>query len=385
MKKILIVSTRSPLPLFSGDRLRIYNISKNLSKKNKVDLIYTTSKENFQKEIKFFNKTIPIRTNMLEKLFYIIYFFIQGKPLQIGYFFSSGMKKKIEEIHKNYDCIIFHLIRSGEFLPKDFKGKKILEMTDILSRNYFQLYKKLNFFNPLKYIYMLEKYLIEKYEEKVIKFFDYSVLVSNDDLRFFLSNNKLKNKIKIITNGSDIKKKIYKYKKNNNDIIFIGNINYLPNKIACYNFIKNIMPELKNRGYNINFKIIGQTSESLKKDLNKFESVRVFTNVKSPEKLCKNAVCGISNLDIVSGVQNKILEYMQIGLPTIVSKKCFDSLNFKRNLDLLVYKNQKEFIKHIINMKINKKFANNISKNCYKKIRRSYKWQDTLKIYNTLI
>ena len=50
MKKILIVSTRFPLPLFSGDRLRIYNISKNLSKKNKVDLIYTTSKENFLKE-----------------------------------------------------------------------------------------------------------------------------------------------------------------------------------------------------------------------------------------------------------------------------------------------------------------------------------------------
>ena len=385
MKKILIVSTRSPLPLFSGDRLRIYNISKNLSKKNKVDLIYTTSKENFQKEIKFFNKIIPIRTNMLEKMFYIIYFFIQGKPLQIGYFFSSRMKKKIEEIHENYDCIIFHLIRSSEFLPKDFRGKKILEMTDVLSRNYFQLYKKLNFFNPLKYIYMLEKYLIEKYEEKVIKFFDYSVLVSNDDLRFFLLKNKFKNKIKIITNGSDIKRKIYKYKKNNNDIIFIGNINYLPNKIACYNFIENIMPELKNRGYNINFKIIGQTSESLKNDLNKFDNVAVFTNVKSPEKLCKNAICGISNLDIVSGVQNKILEYMQIGLPTIVSKKCFDSLNFKRNLDLLVYKNQKEFIKHIINMKINKKSANNISKNCYKKIRRSYKWQDTLKIYNTLI
>ena len=53
IKKILIVSTRFPLPLFSGDRLRIFNISKNLSKKNKVDLIYTASKENFQKKIEF--------------------------------------------------------------------------------------------------------------------------------------------------------------------------------------------------------------------------------------------------------------------------------------------------------------------------------------------
>ena len=41
MKKILVVTTKPPIPLFSGDRLRIYNISKHLSKKNKVDLIYT--------------------------------------------------------------------------------------------------------------------------------------------------------------------------------------------------------------------------------------------------------------------------------------------------------------------------------------------------------
>ena len=119
--------------------------------------------------------------------------------------------------------------------------------------------------------------------------------------------------------------------------------------------------------------------------LNKFKNVTVHTNVKSPEKLCNNAVCGISNLDIVSGVQNKILEYMRIGLPTIISQKCFDNLNFEKNLDLLVYKNQKEFIKHIIKLKINRNFANSISRNCYKKIRTKYKWQDFLKKYNALI
>ena len=50
MKKILVVTTKFPFPLFSGDKLRIYNISKYLSKKNKVDLIYTGPKENFKKK-----------------------------------------------------------------------------------------------------------------------------------------------------------------------------------------------------------------------------------------------------------------------------------------------------------------------------------------------
>ena len=278
MKKILIVSTRFPLPLFSGDRLRIFNIAKDLSKKNKVDLIYTSSKENFQKKIKFIDKITFIKTNILEKLFYMAYFFIQGKPLQLGYFFSYSMKKKIEEIHNDYDCIIFHLLRGSNFLPDNFKGKKILEMTDIISRNYSQLYKKLNIYNPLKYIYLIEKYLTERYEKKIIKLFDYTVLVSKEDLKFFsIKNNQ---KIKIITNGTDYKRKVFKFNKKNKDIIFIGNINYLPNKIACFDFIENIMPELRNKGVNINFKIIGKTSKLLKFSLNKFENVEVHNNVK---------------------------------------------------------------------------------------------------------
>jgi glycosyltransferase involved in cell wall biosynthesis len=326
-----------------------------------------------------------IKTNILEKLFYMTYFFIRGKPLQVGYFFSYKMKREIEEIHKNYDCIIFHLIRGSEFLPNSFKGTKILEMTDVISRNYFQLYKKLSYYNPLKYIYFVEKYLMENYEKKIIKYFNYSVLVSNQDLKFFTIKNKSKNKIKVITNGTNPKKRMYKFNKKNNDIIFIGNINYLPNKIACYSFIKNIMPELKNKGININFKIIGQASKLLRFSLNKFENVKVYSNVKKPENLCNNAICGISNLEVVTGVQNKILEYMQIGLPAVVSKKCFDNLKFKKNHELLVYKNRNEFIKNIIKLKINKKFANKISRNSYQKIRTSFTWKDTLKEYNKLI
>ena len=109
----------------------------------------------------------------------MFYFFITGKPLQAGYFFSSKMKEKINAIQKNYDCIIFHLIRSTEFLPDNYKGTKILEMTDLVSSRYFQLYKNLSFLNPFKYLYFLEYILSKKYEKKLINFFNHIVLVSN--------------------------------------------------------------------------------------------------------------------------------------------------------------------------------------------------------------
>ena len=381
MKKILVVTTKFPFPLFSGDKLRIYNIFKYLSKKNKVDLIYTEPKENFKKKIRFIDKAIFIKTRRIEKYFNILFFFMMGKPLQVGYFFSSEMRAKINEIKKDYDAIIFHLIRSGEFLPKNYEGIKILEMTDLISKNYSQLYKKLNFINPLKYLYLIEQVLLEKYEKKIAESFDRIVLVSKRDSKYFSIRSKVKKRVQIISNGTDVKKKKYNFKKKNKDIIFIGNINYLPNKIACYDFIKTTMPKLEMKGINITFKIIGQTSNLLKFYLTRFKNVEVCNNIMFPEKLCNNAICGVSNLSVVTGIQNKIMEYMRIGLPTIVSEKCFDNLNFIKNKDLLVYKNQDEFVKQIIKLKTEKQFAKKISNNCYRKIRSNYTWEKSLKKY----
>ncbi len=381
MKKILIVTTRFPFPLYSGDRLRIYNIFKNLSKKNKIDLIYTSSNHNLKEKIKFINKAIFVKTNIIKSIFFTMYFLLKGKPLQVGYFFSQKMKEEINRIHKNYDSIIFHLIRGSEFLPRDYKGKKILEMTDVISNNYVQTYNRLHFFNPLKYLYLIEHLFLKKYEKKIQHFFDHVVLVSQKDVQSFL----VKKKIKVIPNGTNNSKKIFKFNKKNNDVVFIGNINYLPNKIACYEFIKIIMPKLKERGLHINFKIIGKTSLFLKFLLSRFENVEVFSQVKSTEKFCKGAFCGICNINIAAGVQNKILEYMRIGLPTITSERCFNAAHFKKNKDILVYKNQKELINHIIKLKTNKNLSNKISSGCYKKIKNKFTWEKSLREYSKLI
>ena len=60
--------------------------------------------------------------------------------------------------------------------------------------------------------------------------------------------------------------------------------------------------------------------------------------------MCANAICGISNVTVATGMQFKVLEYMSMGLPTVVSEKCFRSINFKKNQDLMVYNNNDQFV-----------------------------------------
>ena len=108
-------------------------------------------------------------------------------PMQNGFFYSSKIKKFVDLNYNNYDIIICHLIRSVQYIPEGFKGKKILEMTDTFSSNYKQTIKTMSIFNPLAIIYYLEKILVKKYEKFCLEFFDKIILVSKKE--FLKSNN----------------------------------------------------------------------------------------------------------------------------------------------------------------------------------------------------
>lgn len=379
MKKILFISSRDPFSNnFSGDRLRASKIIKYLSKTNQVDLAFTDRKSSNIKNINI--KKFYFKNNILKSLLNTFLYFFQFKPLQVGFYYSRTLKKFVKENHNNYDLIICHLIRTVEYLPKEFKGKKILEMTDLYSDNYMQTYRKLSFLNPLFYLYFLESLLTKKYEKKCFRIFNKIVLVSKKDIK------KSKNlpgfrKIYFIPMGADNNKNIFSFKKINNKIIFIGNIKYLPNKIACFNFANNILPKINFYNKRIKFIIIGEISNFDKNYLSKNKNVKVVGPKKDLKKILKNSICGISNLNISTGFQSKILTYMSFGLPVICSLKSFSETGLKKNKEILVYKNNFSFINLILSLKSNKRLSNMLSKNGLKTIQINYNWDKILSSY----
>ena len=93
------------------------------------------------------------------------------------------MKLYLENHANNYECLFFYHVRSSQYLPKNFHGKTILEMGDLYSDNYFQTYKNLNIFNPLKFIYYLESLLIKKAEERIFNNFDKITMFSKEEVK----------------------------------------------------------------------------------------------------------------------------------------------------------------------------------------------------------
>ena len=351
MKKILFITTRDPYSKkYSGDVLRSNKIINLLKKKYKLDILCFESKKSLPEQNLIYFKP----PNYFFKIFYCLFSLFKFLPIQFGLFFSKEMKEYVEDYANNYDYIFFYHIRSIQYLPKDFNGRTIIEMGDLYSENYTQTYNYLSFMNPLKYIYFLESILVKKAEKEIFENFDRIILFSKNEVKKI--NRNFKHKIFQINESIDKINKKFLFKKDNFKILFIGNINYLPNFLACRDFKKNILPKLKKKIPKIKFYIIGNIN-SIYKFLLSSNDIEILGPKKNLQVYLKSSICGLANLEIATGVQGKVLTYMSYGLPIICSEKVAN--NFKKNV--ISYNSNPNLIRNLVDLKNNKIKSNKFS------------------------
>ena len=359
MKNILVITTRNPYSgRLSGDVIGSLKIINYLKKKHKVSVVTLGKKKFNLKNVLFFDEP-----NYLLKILYVFVSFVKMKPLQFGLFFSQDMKKYVEEHAKNYDLLFFYHIRSSQYLPKNYSGNKIIEMGDLYSHNYFQTFCNLNLVNPLKYVYLIESLLVKKIEKKIFTVFEKIILFSKNEIKKI--PKQFKKKIFNIDLSVDTVQNKFLFSNKNNRILFVGNLGYLPNFLATKDFIKNTLPNLKKIIPEIEFCIIGNINKFDKFFLSFHQNVKILGQKKNIAYYVKNSICGLANLEIATGVQGKVLDYMRYGLPVICSKKV--ASNFVNKI--ISYDNNIDLIKKISNLKNNKKLSNKLSKKSLKFVR----------------
>ena len=111
----------------------------------------------------------------------------------------------------------------------------------------------------------------------------------------------------------------------------------------------------------------------------------VHGKVDNLKNVVKNSICGLCNVKISTGFQNKTLSYMSFGIPAILSIKSFTNTKFKKNKEVLIFKNNEELIKNILHLIKNKKKANQLSNISQIIIKKKYNRNKVLSKYSEII
>ena len=308
---IIYLTSRFPYPINKGDKLRSYYQIKELSKSHEIHLISLSEKSISEKNILALNKyckSITIyKMIFFKRIFNLFKTLFNNKPFQVNYFYHYSIQKKINNkiAEINPDYIFCQLVRTAMYVKNNHTNAKVLDYMDSLSKGMERRIKISNIF--MKPFVIMEFQRLKRFENLAFEFFNKHIIISEND-RKEIAHNK-KDTIEIIGNGIDTNyfQKIdteIKY-----DIVFIGNLSYLPN-IEAANFIaKEVLPKLLEKLPSIKILIAGSNpSKRVVKLANK--NIEVQGWVEDIRKTYSSGKIFFAPMTIGSGLQNKLLEAM---------------------------------------------------------------------------
>jgi glycosyltransferase involved in cell wall biosynthesis len=380
---LLILTPRFPYPVVGGDRLRIYQICKALSNKYHLTLLSLCDSKHelemdlpnegvFQRVERIFlpkwrswlNCALALPTDM---------------PLQIAYYNSKSFKNRALQLMAEHDGVFAHLIRVGDVI-KHARGIKFLEMTDAISLNYSRI-QSANYFGIdfRARIYALETSRLKRYEQEIVDHFDYSFLVSQVDKEYlFKTQMERWMRVGVCTNGVSLEAMPYQFEKNGRDIIFIGNMHSMQNFDAALYMAKEILPLVRKAFPDVRLRLIGRNNDKQIVKLKQFEGVEVSGEVASIAQAAQGGAVGVCPLRLGAGVQNKVLEYMALGLPVVSTSIGLEGFNARNGIEIVVADTAKLFAEEVINLLKDRDNAASMAKAARRYVEVNHGWDSKL-------
>ncbi len=347
-KQILVLTPRFPFPVIGGDRLRIYKICKELSKHYDLTLLSLCDKReelNYEYDREVFSSVHRVYLSKKKSILNVIFSLFSNTPLQIGYYKSKEFEDKLKQLLPEHSATLSHLIRVGDYV-KENKDINFLEMTDAISLNYKRVKEKASLLSLKTFVYSFEQKRLERYERTINNKFSLTTLVSQVDSDYLYPDRP--NNVLVCGNGVDAvslpfsERKIAKDKKIT--LVFIGNLYSLQNMDGVRWFTKEVLPFLNKHG-NFEFKVIGRITDKDKSWLESQPGVVVTGEVDSITYATADGHIGVCPIRLGAGIQNKVLEYMALGLPCISSTVGFEGLGAEEGKEIYVANTKEEYLR----------------------------------------
>lgn len=375
-KKLLVLTPRFPYPVIGGDKLRIYNLSKELSRHYSLTLLsLCDTREETSCELPddgVFDRVERVFLPKIRSYVNTLLALPTTTPLQVAYYRSRAFAAAVARLLPSHDGVVVHLVRCAEYVRKSDKPR-MLEMTDAISLNYSRV-KQLRKARGLKSrIFGVEARRLLDYERTIVDDFDLSVLVSQTDKDFLFPGSHAGN-VMVCSNGVDLSGLPYSVRSMASRVlIFIGDMRTVQNQDMCHYFAEEVMPLLRKRA-DYRFRIVGSIVPALAERFRAYEGVEVTGRVASVADATEDGVIGVCPMRIGAGVQNKILEYMALGLPVVTTSSGHEGLHAQEGRDLVIANTPEEFVNRIEWLMVNEVAAADMAARAREFVEQEHAW-----------
>lgn len=369
----MVITSRFPYPLEKGDKLRAYYQIRELSEFFQIHLIALTEKKVNEKDIEklsaFCSEIHIFKLNFLTKWSGALAQLMGTKPIQVGYFYNWKIHRKIKKILKNTapDHIYCQLIRASEYVKNYHDCPKTLDYMDALSKG---IERRSDGAKGIqKRIFELEHRRLLQYENAVFEYFENHTIISEQDRKYIFHKNK--DKIVIVPNGVDTSFFEPLHTTISAELVFTGNMSYPPNVTACKYIVEEILPLLPEQ---ISIILAGANPSREVLKLGS-ERVKVTGFVEDIRESYLAARIFIAPMFIGTGLQNKLLEAMALGIPCITTTLANNALRAEPDKEILIANDARSFSLTILRLLNDQELYDQIAGNGKTYVRTNFHWK----------
>jgi sugar transferase (PEP-CTERM/EpsH1 system associated) len=374
---IVVLLSRIPYPLEKGDKLRAYHQIVGLSQRHKIILIALCDSPVHPEatvKLKPFCKELHIlKLTRWSEILNLCRAFFKGLPFQCGYFYRKQAQRQIDRILERVqpDVVYAQMVRVAEYV-KDKNIQKIIDYQDVLSKGILRRHEQAVWY--LKPFFKSEFCRLLRYEKKILPLFNRRVIITAVDRD--LIPNPAKLPIDVVPNGVDFEQYSYHGESKTFDLIFAGNMSYLPNIRAAEYIVNQLVPILKKYFSQLTTLICGASPSPRVIALAR-PGVIVTGWVDNMADYYAKSRIFLAPMQLGTGLQNKLLEAMSMQLPCVTSPLAGRPLmqSNSTNNNFIVCNSKNEYIEAIVLLLTNPEKYSEIANNGSQFVRKHYDWK----------
>lgn len=391
--KILWIKSDFLYPPNVGGKIRSYNILKRLADTHDVSYLCLSEEKPENSDIdhlmEFCEEVEYIRFDPEPKFSAQFYFALlknlfSSLPYVISKYDNDEIKKRIREYvrDKGVDIIVCDFLEMAINCMDLTDVPRVLFQHNVeteIWRRHYEINE-----NPVKkgYLYIDYRKFYE-FEKKACAHFDDVLVVSESDANLLEKDYDVPHTT-VIPTGVDVdffKPNLDKMEDDN--IVFVGSMDWLPNQDAVEYFVKDILPLIKARKPNVRFFVVGRRAPERIKRLAKPDgSIVVTGTVDDVRPYVDRAAVYIVPIRIGGGTRLKIFEAMAQKKAIVSTTVGAEGLPLTDGEDIIIRDEADNFAEAVCNLIDDNKLSSRISGNAYKLVTEKYSWDNVARIFS---
>jgi len=189
-----------------------------------------------------------------------------------------------------------------------------------------------------------------------------------------------------IANGVDLDYfKIGNRQRQPRHLVFTGVMNYYPNVEGVAWFCHEVLPKIRELYPDVYLTICGSRPNAEVQRLARIANVEVTGRVPDVRDYLNRASVAVIPLRLARGIQNKVLEAMATGLPTVATSTAAAGVDAQPNQDLLIADDSEEFAAAVCSLLGDPVLRSDMGQNARGVMERNYSWPVQMKKLETIV